>query len=68
LIIDTRNWWFGKKVLLAPEWVNRVSWADRQVHVNLTRQVLQSGPVWDPAERLDAAYDARLREYYARAS
>lgn len=66
LIIDTSNWWFGKKVLLAPEWVERVSWEGRQVHVNLTRLAIQSGPAWDPAERLDAEYDARLREHYER--
>jgi hypothetical protein len=68
LIIDTSNWWFGKKVLLAPEWVDSVSWEDRQVLVNLSRLAIQSGPVWDPAQRLDAEYDARLREHYQRAS
>ena len=26
LIIDTRNWWPGKKVLISPQWIDRVSW------------------------------------------
>ena len=26
LIIDTRNWWPGKKVLVSPQWIERVSW------------------------------------------
>ena len=25
LVIDTSNWWFGKKVVLSPHWANRVS-------------------------------------------
>ena len=27
-VIDTKNWWPGKKVLLRPQWIKRVSWAD----------------------------------------
>lgn len=23
LVIDTSNWWFGKKVLVAPHWASR---------------------------------------------
>ena len=26
LIIDTQNWWPGKKVLVSPQWIERVSW------------------------------------------
>ena len=26
IIIDTRNWWPGKKVLISPKWIERVSW------------------------------------------
>jgi uncharacterized protein YrrD len=26
LLIDARNWWAGKKVLVSPEWLTRVTW------------------------------------------
>ncbi len=26
LIVDTHNWWPGKKVLVSPQWIERVSW------------------------------------------
>ena len=26
LIVDTQNWWPGKKVLVSPQWIERVSW------------------------------------------
>ena len=28
LIIDTRNWWPGKKILISPKWIERVSWPE----------------------------------------
>ncbi|MBN1981511.1 MAG: hypothetical protein JW795_08270 [Chitinivibrionales bacterium] len=36
LIIDTRNWWPGKKVLISPRWIERVSWHELKVFVNLS--------------------------------
>ena len=28
LVVDTRNWWPGKKVVLSPEWIKTVSWPE----------------------------------------
>ena len=28
LIVDTRNWFPGKKVLVSPQWIRRVSWSE----------------------------------------
>jgi len=30
LVIDTVNWWPGKKVLISPRWIERVSWDSRK--------------------------------------
>jgi hypothetical protein len=68
VIVDTRNWWFGKKVLLAPDLIDHVSWAESRVFANVTQHAIKSGPAWGPADRLDDDYEARLREHYARAS
>src|SRR5262245_39640155 len=37
LVVDTRNWWPGKKVVISPEWIKRVSWRDSRVYVDMTR-------------------------------
>jgi hypothetical protein len=26
LVVDTRDWWSGKTVLVSPEWLTRVTW------------------------------------------
>ena len=41
LIVDTLNWWTGKKVLIATQWIERVSWSESKVFINLSR--IESG-------------------------
>ncbi len=66
LVVDTSNWWFGKKALVAPHWATGVSWDQRKVHVNLPRQVIKDSPVWNPSAPVNRAYEARLYDYYGR--
>jgi hypothetical protein len=66
LIVDTSNWWVGHQMLVAPQWIEGVSWADRTVSVKLTRQAVQDAPVYDPAAKLAREDEARLYEYYGR--
>ena len=65
-MVDTRNWFPGKKVLLSPQWINNVSWPESKVYVNLTRGTIQNGPEWDDTIPVTREYEQRLHEYYAR--
>jgi hypothetical protein len=56
----------GKKVLIAPEWANRISWGEKQVHFDLTRQQIETSPVWNGTDLIDARYEARLHGHYGR--
>lgn len=66
LVVDTSNWWFGKKVLLAPHWANRVSWNERKVFIDLSRQAIKSGPEWNVDAAVNREYEVRLYDYYGR--
>ena len=44
LIIDTRNWWPSKKVLVSPQWIECVSWNESRVFVNLPRETIRQSP------------------------
>jgi hypothetical protein len=66
LVIDTSNWWFGKKVLVAPHWAHGVCWEDRNVHVALSRQAIKNSPVWNATTAINREYEARLYDYYGR--
>jgi len=47
VIVDTRNWLPGRKVLVDPRATDRVDWAKSTVHVHLTRDELQHCPTYD---------------------
>lgn len=65
MVVDTRNWLPGKKVLIAPRWIERVSWEDSKVYVNLSREAIESGPEYRP-DALNRAYEGKLYEHYKR--
>jgi len=66
LVIDTSNWWFGKKILLAPHWASRVSWHERKVHIDLSRGAIENSPEWNSSAVVIREYEARLYRYYGR--
>ena len=68
LVVDTRNWWAGKKVLISPRWIERVSWDDRKVFVNLTREAIQQSPEYEDAALLTREYESELHRHYHRKS
>jgi hypothetical protein len=53
LIVNTSNWWGGRRVLVAPECIDNVSWSEAKVSINLTRQAIKDAPPHDSAAQLD---------------
>jgi sporulation protein YlmC with PRC-barrel domain len=66
MVVDTRNWWPGKKVLVAPKWIERASWQDSRVYVNLARNDIQEAPAYDLSEPPSREYEATLHRHYKR--
>ena len=67
LIVDTRNWWPGKKVLISPQWIDRVSWSDAKVFVSLSRETLKHSPEYTDKSLLNRDYETSLYSHYNRA-
>lgn len=64
LIIDTRNWWPGKKVLISPQWIRRVSWDKSKVFVNLTREAIRQSPHYTEESLVTRDYETALHRHY----
>jgi len=64
MLVDTTNWWAGKKVLVAPAWIQRVDWGESKVHVTVTRAQIKASPEYDPAREVDRAYETQLHDHY----
>ncbi len=66
LVIDTRNWLPGKKVLIAPQWIASVGWEQARVFVDLPRDRVKASPPYDPAHPPSAEYADQLHDHYGR--
>lgn len=64
LVVDTRNWWPGKKVLVSPHWIERVSWDESKVFVNLSREVIKQSPEYTEESLLTRDYETDLYRHY----
>jgi len=64
LIIDTRNWWPGKKIMISPKWIERVSWKDSKVFVNLLRETIKQSPEYTDESLITRDYESKLYQHY----
>jgi len=64
MLADTRNWWPGKHVLLARDWVQKIEWDDRSITVNVTREQVKDSPEYDPRGPVGREYESALHSYY----
>ena len=66
LIVDTGNWWPGKKVLVSPEWIQRVSWSESKVLVKLTREEIKAPPAYLEESSITRDHERGLFGHYGR--
>lgn len=66
LVGDARNWWPGKRFLLAPQWIAWVSWSEARVYVDLDREAIKRAPEYDPSNEITRDYEQRLFAHYNR--
>jgi len=64
LVVDTRNWWPGKKILVSSRSAGEIDWTDRLVNLDVDRQRIKDSPAYDPTITIDRAYDEKLLTYY----
>lgn len=66
LMVDTVNWWPGKRVLVAARWIERVSWDESKVFINLSRAAIKQAPEYTEESLLTRDYESRLHGHYNR--
>ncbi len=68
LVVATRNWWPGRKVLVSPQWIERVSWSESKVCINLSREAIKASPEYTAESLLTRDYEIGLHKHYNRKS
>jgi len=66
LMIDTRAWRAGRRVLVAPSWLEEVNWREQVLVVGLTEQQIESSPAFDPAKPITREYESGLYRHYSQ--
>lgn len=66
VVIETRNWLPGKRVLIASDWVERVSWNEHKAYVDLSREAIREAPEYDRDLILTEGEESDLHRHYQR--
>jgi sporulation protein YlmC with PRC-barrel domain len=64
IIVDTKNFWPGKHIILSPQAVTEVDWLGREIRLNLSRDKVRTSPEWDPSAFADAHFEKQPRTQY----
>jgi sporulation protein YlmC with PRC-barrel domain len=64
LVVDTTNWWPGRKVLISPLSIRKIEWLDRLVELDVDRRTVKESPAYDETKDIDDAYDEAIRLNY----
>jgi hypothetical protein len=66
LVISTHNWWPGRKVLVSPLWIERVSWSESKVFINLSCESIKQSPEYTDDSNITRGYEDGLHRHYDR--
>lgn len=66
LVIDTIKWLPGKKVLISPEWIQKIDWVESNVYVDLSKEAIKQAPDYTDETEITDEYAKKLyRHYYS---
>ena len=66
VIVNTGNWWPDKKVIVSPHWIERISWPESKIYLNLSRETIRQSPAYDDNALLTREYETKIHGYFNR--
>ena len=66
LIVNTSDWWIGHDVLVAPSWIDNISWLEATVSVGVSRRAVKDAPPYKADSLPTRRQEAALHEHHAR--
>jgi len=66
LVVNTHNWWPGKRILVPPQWIKRLSWGESKVYVDLDRESIKSAPRYESSSLITREFEQGLYGHYGR--
>jgi len=56
----------GRSVLIAPDWIRDISWAESKMYTDIEPDKMENCPTYDPREGINRTYEQNLYDYYGR--
>lgn len=66
LVVDTRNWLPGRKVLAAPAWIRGIDWSRQKLLVDAYKETIEQAPRYEPGMVIDEELERRIFAHYGR--
>ncbi|MEI6580213.1 MAG: PRC-barrel domain-containing protein, partial [Eubacteriales bacterium] len=66
LVINTQNWWPGKKVLISPKWIDHIGSDEFIVYFNVLRDAVKHSLEYTDETELNREYEHGLHKHYER--
>jgi sporulation protein YlmC with PRC-barrel domain len=66
LIVDTGNWFPGKKVIISPKWIKDIKWETSEINIQATVDQVKNSPEYEAGKHIENPYEANLTNYYGR--
>jgi hypothetical protein len=66
MVVETDPLLSDKNVLISPGWIEKISWEDKSVDLNLLKKVIVNSPEYHPRAAVNRDYEDQLYDYYGR--
>jgi hypothetical protein len=66
IVVDTHNWLPGRKILISAQWIEKLGWADSEIYVELSREIVKNSPEFDPSASINRDYEHKLHDHYGK--
>jgi sporulation protein YlmC with PRC-barrel domain len=66
LVVETGNWFSGKKVIISPHWIKDVKWEEQKVTINHLKDEVKNSPEYDSSQPINDSYEHALNDYYKK--
>lgn len=66
IIVKTRDWLPGKKVIISPMWLNIIDWDEKKIFIEMTRDQIEAAPEFNAEKDVNKEYENHIFDYYGR--
>jgi hypothetical protein len=66
LVVDTRKWLPGRRVLVPLVWIKSTEWSTKSIGVDVIREKVKNSPDFDPSVPINSEQEEILYDYYGR--